>query len=86
MKLLVAGAFALLMMVQFAGCARQAATAGPARSNFNSSTPVGGGVKPAAMVQPCCRPLAEGRVGLDQCMENPTCKANNRVCCMQAIE
>ncbi len=86
MKLLVAAAFALLMMVQFAGCARQAATTSPMRSNMTSSQPVGSGLRPASMVQPCCRPLAEGRISLDQCMENPACKANNRMCCIHAIE
>jgi hypothetical protein len=29
--------------------------------------------------------LALGRITLDQCMEKPECKANNRVCCMNAI-
>jgi len=80
-----AGIFAVLMVLQFTGCARQTTSA--PRSSFNGSAlAVGGGVKPASQVAPCCRPLAEGRIGLDQCMENPTCKANNRTCCMQAIQ
>lgn len=86
MKIVVVGSLALLMFV-FAGCSRPAATTVAAgNTSMSPSTPVGSGLKAASMVSPCCRPLAEGRISLDQCMENPACKANNRTCCVNAIQ
>ncbi len=52
---------------------------------LTASRPVGRGTKLPDQVAPCCRDLALGRITLDQCMENPACKANNRACCMNAI-
>lgn len=85
MKLIAAGALALLMVSQFAGCGRQTATMS-VKPGMNSSQPTATGLKPSNQVAACCKPMAEGRISLDQCMENPTCAANNRVCCMQAIQ
>lgn len=86
MKFVAAGTLALLMVV-FAGCSRPAAsTVAASNTSFTSSQPVGTGLKAVNQVSPCCRPLAEGRISLDQCMENPVCKANNRQCCMNAIQ
>lgn len=84
MKLLATAALAALVLVQLGGCAR---TASQTTTTAGSSSQITGtGVLPPNQVSPCCRALAEHRISLDQCMENPTCKANNRVCCMQAIQ
>jgi len=83
MKLLATAALAALVLVQLGGCAR---TANQTTAAGSSSQITGTGVLPPSQVAPCCRALAEHRISLDQCMENPTCKANNRVCCMQAIQ
>jgi hypothetical protein len=84
MKFIAAVVFALFVIVQLGGCARQSATV--SHSNLTGGQPIASGVKQPSQVAPCCKALAEGRISLDQCMENPTCKANNRVCCMQAIQ
>ena len=85
MKLIAAGVFAMFMVIQLGGCARQTASVSPS-FNGTGSRPTGSGFKSPNQVSPCCKALAEGRIGLDQCMENPACKANNRTCCMQAIQ
>ncbi len=84
MKLIVAGAVALLMVFQFAGCSRTTTTGG--NSSMASSQPAVNGLLAPSQVSPCCRALAEGRIGIDQCMQNPACVANNRTCCMKAIQ
>lgn len=84
MKLVAAGALALLMVFQFAGCSRPTTAAG--NTSLASNQPTVNGIKAPAQVSACCRALAEGRIGLDRCMENPACIANNRQCCMQAIQ
>lgn len=87
MRFFAAGAIAILIVVQLGGCARtnQTVAAQPVPVG-KGSQPIAAGVKPASHVSPCCRPLAEGRVGLDQCMLNPQCMANNNSCCMNAIQ
>jgi hypothetical protein len=44
-----------------------------------------GGMKSPSQVSACCRPLAEGKVSLAQCMANPACIANGNRCCMNAF-
>lgn len=88
MKKMVWIVLAVTTMGLMAGCASKTATKTTTSSPRygSSSVPVSTGLKPAGQVAPCCRALAEGRISLDQCMENPTCKANGRMCCFQAIE
>lgn len=87
MKFLFTGGVAILLAVQLAGCARTTqVAAAPAGAVGRGSSPVSSGLKSPSQVQPCCRALAEGRISLDQCMQNPQCVANNRSCCMNAIQ
>lgn len=86
MKLLAAGALALMIVVQLGGCARTNQASPASSSALSGSRPIASGLKPASQVSPCCRPLAEGRISLDQCMQNPQCVSNNRSCCMNAIQ
>lgn len=87
MKFLFTGGVAILLAVQLAGCARttQVTTVSSGQVGRGSS-PVASGLKSPSQVAPCCRALAEGRISLDQCMQNPQCTANNRSCCMNAIQ
>lgn len=84
MKFVAAGALALLLVVQLTGCSRPAQSTGV--STISPSRPTATGLKPTSQVSSCCRALAEGRISLDQCMENPACVANNTQCCVQAIQ
>lgn len=86
MRLLAATLFSIALVFQFGGCARQTATQAPVQSNAGRTTPTGSGFKSPGQVAPCCKAMAEGRIGIEQCMENPACIANNRTCCMQAIQ
>lgn len=86
MKKLAFCLLAAAMVIQVTGCSRSTTVSSGANSSMNSSRPIPAGVKPANQVSPCCRGLAEGRISLDQCMENPACVANNRMCCMNAIQ
>lgn len=85
MKLVAAGALALMMVFQFTGCTRPTPVASVS-TLAPQSRPTASGIKPAAQVNQCCRAFAEGRISLDRCMENPACVANGRQCCMQAIQ
>jgi len=85
MKFFAAGILAMMLAGLLGGCARTShVTTG--NSSMNPSQASATGLKPASQVSPCCRPLAEGRISLDQCMQNPACVANGRSCCMNAIQ
>lgn len=87
MKFFAAGALALMLMTQLAGCARTTQAAAPGASGSHRAGPATAtGVRNPSEVQPCCRPLAEGRISLDACMRNPACVANQNSCCMNAIQ
>lgn len=64
------------------GCAKTVGI----RPSGQFGRPTGKGLKPPHQVPACCRPLAEGKITLAQCMENPQCKANGNVCCMRTIQ
>lgn len=75
----------ILGLVVFSGCAKTTMTSRSGGATGPSSRPVSSGLKSPAQVAPCCKALAEGKISLDRCMENPQCIANNRTCCMNAF-
>lgn len=70
-------------MTCLTGCAAKATAAASPSANYGPPTP--SGMKSPSQVQACCRPLAEGRISLAQCMANPQCVANGNRCCMNSF-